>query len=282
MKILENKKIKVKPFKRNRPFFNEKHDGTIRYTGCTSGYTLPWQNSTRSFVQIFKDGEQEAFEKELDLEPGTLNLYKRKGSWWSKFTIELTKEEIELDLMNPIQALEYRVLLADKTSISKDKNTYNGTQDYYLEDDTIEIEENYKISETKEDAMDIFVKLRKSDKKMYNILRVLGKNPPKTMATNSKALKAELTSIMDQVEKVSGQPNITDLINVFNDELYEDKLFVHDAIEINEIEIIDGHYKLKDSGTPIGRSIQESSEYFHAAKNQDDKLLIQQRIELNK
>lgn len=282
MKILEEKKVKIKPFKRNRPFFNETHDGTIRYTGCTSGYTLPWQNSTRSFVQIFKDGEQEAFEKILDLEPGTLNLYKRKGSWWSKFTIELTKEDIELDLMNPIQALEYRVLLADKASISKDKNTYNGTQDYYIEDETVEVEENYKLSELKEEGMDAFIKIRKSDKLMFNMLRVLGKNPPKTMANNSKALKAELTSIIDQVEKVTGQPNLSDFINTFNDKLYEDKIFVLDAIEIGEIEVIEGSYKLKESGQPVGRSIKETAEYFNAAKNQDDKLLIQQRIELNK
>ena len=110
MDILENKKIKVKPFNKSRSEFMSE-DGQIRYSGCKSGYVLPWNMSIGSYVQIFEDGEQAEFEKVLGLDPGTLNLYKRKDSWWSKFRIELTKDELELDLSNPIQMLKYKVLL---------------------------------------------------------------------------------------------------------------------------------------------------------------------------
>lgn len=280
MEILENKTIKVKPIKKNRAFLKDGHDGEIRYTGCTSGYKLPWKNKINSFVKIFNKEEQEAYEQALGLNPGTLNLFTRKGSWFSSHNVELTKEETDLNLMNPIQSLEYRILKADP-SIANSKAEYNGTQDYYLEDSTVSQEEDYKLSETKEEAMEIFMKIRKSDKQMYDLLRVLGKGPSQSMKSNPKSLKAEIGKVIDQIEKVTGQPNINDLIKTYNDKLFQDRIFVHDAIELGEIETSEGVYKFKETGHPLGRSIEEVAEYFHSPKNQDDKLLIQQRLELN-
>lgn len=282
IKILEDKKVFVRAFDKTRAFYSDNHDGRIRFTGCSVGYKLPWETSARRFVNIFKDGEQEAFEKALDLEPGSLNLYKRKKSWFSEFNVELTKETTELDLSSPIQSLEYRVLLANKDHISPSKSDYNGTQDYYIEDESVSETESYKLAEKREDAMELFMKIRKSDKNMYDLLRVLGKNPPKSMATNTKALKAEIDSIINETKKLNGIPNIDDFLYTAKDALFKDKIFVKDAIDIGEIEVVDGAYKMKESGQPLGRSLNETAEYFNAAKNQDDKLLIQQRIELNK
>lgn len=282
MEILKNKKVIIKPFDKHRPFFPAGHDGRVRYTGCTSGYTLPWKNGNRSFVKIFEDGEQAAFEKALDLEPGTLNLFKRKGSWFSKFIISLTKEDKELDLNSPIQALEYRVLKANKDLVCLSKGEYNGTQEYYIEDEGVLDEDNYKVAQKSEKAMDLFIKLRKSDKQMYDLLRVLGKKPSKEILANTQALKSELNKIILQFEKVSGIPNIDDFINAASDELFQEKVFVLDGLEIGEIELVSGVYKIKEGGQPVGRSLQQVAEYFNVPKNQDNKLLIQQRIELNK
>lgn len=280
--VLQNKKIIVKPFDKNRAFFAPGHDGRIRYSGCSYGHTLPWKNSTRSYVKIFEDGEQAEFEKLLDLEDGTLNLYKRKGSWWSTFNVNLGKTDKTLDLSHPIQALEYRVLKACINEIASDKNKYNGTQDYYMEDESAVEETSYKLSQKNEEAMDLFIKLRKSDKKMYDLLRVLGKKPNKTMLSNTTALKAELDKIISQKEAIKGVLSIDDFIAGANDPLFQEKVFVLDAIEVGEIVLTGGVYKMKTSGQPLGRSLDEVSEYFNSPKNQDDKLLIQQRIELNK
>jgi hypothetical protein len=282
VKITENKRVLIKPFDKDRPFFPEHHDGRIRYTGCTYDLTLPWVYNSRRFVDIFEDGEQEAFEKILKLEEGALNLYNRKGSWWSTFNVTLTKENKELDLSNPLHALELKVIKANKLQVAENKSAYNGTQIYYIEDESVSEEENFSLSEKKVEAMEIFMKLRKSDKKMYDILRVLGKSPAASMESNKKALVAELTSIISQVEKVTGMPNIDDFIAANNDALFQDKVFVYDALAIGEVELIDGTYKMSGNGQPLGKSITEVAEYFHAPKHQDDKLLVQQRIELNK
>jgi hypothetical protein len=283
VKITENKKILVKPIDKDRAFFPKGHDGKVRYTGCNYDPTLPWITNERRYVDIFGGKEvQNAFEKALFLEPGTLNLYNRKGSWWSKFNVTLTKETKELDLNEPMHALEYRVLMANEDTIAKSMSDYNGIQLFFLEDESVSEEENFSLSEKKVEAMEIFMKLRKSDKKMYDILRVLGKSPAASMESNKKALIAELTSIISQVEKVTGMPNIDDFIAANNDALFQDKVFVYDALAIGEVELIDGTYKMSGNGQPLGKSITEVAEYFHAPKHQDDKLLVQQRIELNK
>lgn len=280
--ILKNVKVIVKPIDKHRAFFPEGHDGKIRYSGCTSTYTLPWKMSTRSFVRIFEDGEQDAFEKALDLEKGVLNLYKRKESWWSKFNISLDKDEKILDLSSPIEALEYRVLKANKGSIAVTKGDYNGTQDYYLIDEGVVEEDGFKLSEKREEAMEIFIKMRKSDSKMYDLLRVMGRKPNASMKSNTKFLKSELDKIIAQIEKVAGLSNIDDFLTSSKDKLFQEKVFVLDAVEIGEVEVAEGVYKMSGSGQPLGRSLKEVAEYFSAPKNQEDKLLIQQRVELNK
>ena len=282
MIITEDRIIVVEPIDKDRPFFKAGHDGRIRYTGCMTSYTLPWKNSTRSFVKIFEAGEQEAFEKALELEAGTLNLYKRKKSWWSKFNIALDKNEKTLDLNSPLQALEYRVLLANKDSFIKTRAEYSGIQDYILIDQKLAKEGDYKAAEKTEAAMDFFIKLRKSNKNMYDALRVMGLRPSKDMASNPQALKTELYKVIQQIEKIKGLPNIDDFLAVSEDKMYADKVFVLDAIDIGAVEMKGDSFRLSESGTPLGRGLQEVAEYFHAAKNQEDKLLIQRRIEMNK
>lgn len=282
IKVTSNRKVILKPFDKDRSFFGKEHDGRIRYSGCKSAYTLPWEFNSRRYVKIFEDGEQDAFEKALDLESGSLNLYKRKKSWWSEFFVHLDKNERTFDLNSPMESLEYRVLKANRDDIAESKSMYNGTQSYYIIDEGEVEQDNYKLAQKREEAMEAFMKLRKSNKKMYDILRVLGKKPNKEMSSNSTQLKAELDKVISQVEKLDGVPNIDDFLAVNKDALFQDKIFVLDAIDIGEIELKNGTYRMKETSQPLGRSLNEVAEYFYASKNQDDKLLVQQRIDLNK
>ena len=118
VKILINKKITIKPIHRERPFFNKDHDGRFMFTGCKERFTLPFVKSTNSFVNIFKPGEQEAFEKALNRKPGDLSLYDRKSVFWAKTWVELDKTELTLDLSIPTHAIQYKILLANKDIIA--------------------------------------------------------------------------------------------------------------------------------------------------------------------
>ena len=284
MNVLENKKILVKPVVTGRPFLKKGHDGEFMFTGCNKGYKLPYSMKTRSFVKIFETEEERVeFEKLLNKKEGELNIYDRKNKFWIDFTVELTKEQKTLDLSIPMHALEYKVLLANSDKIAKDEaSLIRGVHSYVLIDETVKQESDYKASEKNEEAMELFFKIRKSDRKMYDILRILGKNPGHNMKTNTKALKSEIDSIISQKIKIKGEPNIDDFINAANDPKFSTKVFVLDAIDLGEIVVKNGGYRILESDQLIGNSLEQAVDFFDNAKNQDQKLLIDQRLQLSK
>jgi hypothetical protein len=283
MSVLNSNKVIVRPVKSGRPFMKPGHDGEFMYTGCFKGYKLPYVLATRSFARIFDDAEQKEFEKLLNKKEGELSIYNWKSEFWNDFTVELGKEEKILDLNIPIHALEYRVLKANSDKIAVDEaNIRSGAHSYVLVDENAKQEADYKLSEKNEEAMELFMKLRKSDKKMYDLLRVLGKNPSHNMKSNTKALKAELDAVIAQKERINGQVGIDDFIEAAKDPKFSTKIFVLDAVELKEILTKNGGYRIAETKQLIGNSLEQAVDFFDDAKNQDQKLLIEQRLQLNK
>jgi hypothetical protein len=93
IKVLQNKKVILKPIEKERPFYKKGHDGEFMFSGCKERFTLPFSQSLNSFIQIFEKGEQEAFEELLQKKPGELNTYTRKNSFWNDFYVDLEKIE---------------------------------------------------------------------------------------------------------------------------------------------------------------------------------------------
>ncbi len=285
-KYLRNSKVKVKPIVRGRAFFPKGHDGEFLYTGCTNRFTLPFSVSKRSYVKIFDSHEeQEFFEDELNKDRGDLSLYDRNNDFWGKdFYVELDKGSYDIDLATPIGMLEYKVLLANKDKIAPswaEKDLNPGYKWAIISEDQ-ENDDAYKIAEKNEHAMELYFKIKSSNKKMYDVLRLLGKKPNRTALDNTRWLKSQISEAIEQKAKVSGIPNIDDFIEVVEDPLFSEKVFVHDALEIGEIVLEDGKYKITQTGNPIGRSIDQCVEYLSSPKNSEDKILIKQRLELNK
>jgi len=283
MSILKNNKVIIRPVVSGRPFMKKGHDGEFMFTGCNKGLKLPYSQKIRSFINIFKDKEQSEFEEKLNKQKGELNIYNWNSKFWTDFTVELTKEERILDLSIPMHALEYKVLQANKDKVAlSEADIIEGVHAFVLLDEAVQQESDYRTSEKNEEAMELFFKIRKSDKKMYDILRVLGKSPSHNMRSNTKALKSELDAVIAQKAKIVGQPNIDSFIEAATDVRLSTKIFVLDAIDLGEVIIKDGGYRISESKQLIGNSLEQAVDFFDNAKNQDQKLLIDQRLQLNK
>lgn len=285
MSITSNKTIEVRPIKRTRPFFKADHDGAFMFSGTYKEYTLPYINDTRSYANPFESPEeQEEFERVLQLTPGALSINNRNSDFWSTFKVQLSKEGKVLDLNYPMHVLEYRVLKANTKRICpnwEDRNR-NSAYEFALIDKDVEEVNDIRDAERNLRAMELFIKMRKSNKKMYDILRVLGKKLPKEASVNTSQLIKEIDQIIAEKSKVGGVLNIDDFIEAAEDPKLSLKVFVLDAIEIGEIEISKGVYKITSSQTAIGRNLSEAVDYFDSIKGREDKLLIEQRLELNK
>lgn len=285
MSITSNKTIEVRPIKRTRPFFKADHDGAFMFTGTYKEYTLPYINDTRSYANPFESPEeQEEFERVLQLAPGALSINNRNSEFWSTFKVQLSKEGKVLDLNYPMHVLEYRVLKANTKRICpnwEDRNR-NSAYEFALIDKDVEEVNDIRDAERNLRAMELFIKMRKSNKKMYDILRVLGKKLPKEASVNTSQLIKEIDQIIAEKSKVGGVLNIDDFIEAAEDPKLSLKVFVLDAIEIGEIEISKGIYKITSSQTAIGRNLSEAVDYFDSIKGREDKLLIEQRLEMAK
>lgn len=285
-KVLKNITIEVKPIIRQRSHFKKGHDGEFMFTGCNKTYMLPFVMSTRAYSKIFKDPEeQEAFETLMDLPKGTLGIYKRNSEYWIKYAIEISKEGKTLDLSIPSHALEHKVLLANKKRISPDWDSKNKPgYEFALVDETKLESDSLKLAEKSENAMELFMKIRKSGKKMFNVLRILGKNPSAESQSNLGWLKAELQKIIDQKEKIKGvnTPTIDDFIKVAEDSNFDMKALVYDAMSIKEIVLKGTNFRHAETDEFIGKSLSSAADWLSDIKNQEHKLLIEQRLKLNK
>jgi hypothetical protein len=285
MSITSNKTIEVRPIKRTRPFFKADHDGAFMFSGTYKEYTLPYINDTRSYANPFESPEEQGeFERVLQLAPGALSINNRNSDFWSTFKVQLSKEGKVLDLNYPMHVLEYRVLKANTKRICpnwEDRNR-NSAYEFALIDKDVEEINDIKDAERNLRAMELFIKMRKSNKKMYDILRVLGKKLPKEASVNTSQLIKEIDQIIAEKSKVGGVLNIDDFIEAAEDPKLSLKVFVLDAIEIGEIEISKGVYKITSSQTAIGRNLSEAVDYFDSIKGREDKLLIEQRLEMAK
>lgn len=280
--ILQNKKVIVRSFDKDRPFYPKGHDGRVRFTGCKVHYCLPYKMTSRSYANIFEDGEQSAFEALLGLEKNALNIRDFKSKWWTGFTVELTKEDKELDLSNPMHLLEYKVLMANSSKVAKSKDKYNGSQLFYIVDEELENQERYNISEKTKDAFEAFFKISKNNKKMYNVIRIMGIRLPKEASGNKQELETILMKAIEQKTPIKGTPDINDFLSAANDPLFEEKVFVIDAMEIGEVKRDGRIYKIEETGVPVGGSIEECALFFKDVKNQNEKLIIEERIKRNK
>lgn len=283
-KYLRDERVEVKPIVRQRSFFAKGHDGEFMFTGTTRGYMLPYENSTRSYVNIFEDkAEQEWFEDKIGLEKGALSIYDRKSEYWTTFIVEVSKEGKTLDLSIPSHMIEYKVLKANKKRIASSWEGRNASPgfEFALVSETQVTNENVKTSERDEHAWELFMKLKKSNKKMYDILRVMNVSPQKNAKDDASWLKSELNKIINQKQKAPGVLSIDDFIKAAEDKKLSTKLFVLDAMEINEVVQRADGFRLTSNDQLLGKNMAQVVDYFDSPAGQEDKLLIKQRLELN-
>lgn len=279
---LKNETIEVKPIVRDRPFFKKGHDGEFMYTGTNRTYQLPYSMNTRSYAKVFETAEeQEAFELLLDKPKGSLNIFSRENPFWLKYKVELTKDGKVLDLSMPGHALEYKVLKVNTKRIAENWHSRHrpGLEFALVSANQVQ-EDDAKKARISEKAMDLFTKIRKSNTKMYNVLRLLDKTPPKEAIDNTSFLKTELLKVIDQKEisRKGAIKNVLDFINVVEDSMFETKVLIYDAMDANEIVLRNGLFKLVATDAVMGNSIEQTAKWLDDLINQESKIILQQRL----
>jgi len=275
--VLENREIIVKPIIRDHPFFKKGHDGEHTYSRCWKSYGLPIRLSTRSYVNPFKNKEEQyAFEEIFNLPKNALTPNNMHSEFWKKFEVRMGKDDLPLNLSNPDHALIFRVLSVEPHFCPVDGDRENIEYLYELVDERYANEVAIDTHQKKVDAYAALAKVSKSEQKMIDLLRLLEVEIPKNASI--KLLASKLSGIIEQTERIRGVKNIDNFLDAVADPQAAIKLFVFDAIGAGEIKIDGGDYRLTENQELIGSSLQKAVDYFSNVKNQEKKLLIQERI----
>lgn len=271
-KVLINKIIEVRAI----PRVSSLLDKPIAFhKGAASKLDLPMDIQRNSRVEIFKEGEQEAFEKELSLPKGTLSTHNRENPYWNKFLLTISNEGLVLNLANPTDALKYRVLLANESLVAKSWNERNDDARYrfaLVEQGYEDVEINKKNELIKE-AYKLFGRIEDSADKMRDVLRVLGKKVTGD-GVSVDSLKAHINRIIDD-------PDMREkFVNVLKDKDFDTRILIDKALQAKALYRLGKNgYRLPKGEESIADDTKEMIDWLNDPKNSVKVETIKAQIE---
>jgi hypothetical protein len=275
MSSIRQKRIKVMPIVRQGGWLssiNAQHDGLFMYTGATKEYCLPYSLSKRAYENPFEtEEEREGIESELNLQPGALNIYKKTDNYWDDFRIKINKDGLVLNLQNPEDYLRFIMLKANKETIAP---TYAdrlelGTYQFALVDEDVADQERAKKAHTVKDAYKKLGQMEDSVETMANFLTVYGKKPGR--APKREFLISELDKLIEN--------DLTGFMEIATDPDFEMKLIIEKAVQVGALaRPTKTRYELP-GGDLIANSMTEAVAYMKDPLNQENYVLIKNRIE---
>lgn len=247
---LPDKKIRVVPNKKGTAFIPDtSHPASFLMDGCKNVYVVP-QLRNGQLQNPLTDEEKEYFETSaisgLSFEPGELSIYKKKDNFWNNFTVELNKSSKVLDLSNPYEYFEYKVLLLNSEFVAPDYDSRNDkrTYKYYLVDDLDEAKSKSREFGKEAAAWRQFDELSKDRAKMRSVLRLMGNST--TGDDSDDFLAKEIGNI------IKSPGGIDRFLSIVEDGDIDLKVFIHQALEVRALTYKKGNYYLNGKTTPIG------------------------------
>lgn len=272
---LPNKKVKVVPIRRKGGWLNDlhpDHEANFLVANAKIKYAAPTIGSGRVANPL--DPEERAYlERVLDED---LNPLKRDNNFWtSRFAI-LDRGVRVLDLSNPLDYVDYKILLMQKDFIapSGDDKLKKATYKYYIDDLEYEDRSKYKAATAKKEAYKFFGKLEEKGKPaIVDFLNVYYQNKPGKKADSTMSLEKLVATVDGLIE------NETDkFLEVAADPEYDNKLFITKALRIRAILVESGKYHLP-TGELIANSINDLILWLKDGNNNEEYLQIKARIE---
>lgn len=274
--VLEKKLVKVQPINRSNGYFEENQDGGSIFTNAKFTFNLPILSSTKQFVKILDETEQEFFAKKLNLKLEDLDFYNRESKFWTNLRVELDKEGLLLDLSDPIDNLKWRILKVFPSIAPSWKERFeDGRYRFALVEEGYEASEINKKADKTKRAWKAFGKIEDSMDKMIDVLEIYGKNVSKT--SSKDWLQAEITKLIEDAKPKAGAilAPIDEFLAIVEDPNYETRLFITKAVRAGALRKIGKHaYKLPGTGEKDQNTADNLDEMIEFLKNPENNAIV--------
>tara|TARA_R110002153_G_scaffold32343_6_gene97913 strand:+ start:5489 stop:6418 length:930 start_codon:yes stop_codon:yes gene_type:complete len=296
---LKDKIIDVKPVEAGQKWkgivsnYREKENDPFLFKKVVKSFELPLNSASKGGgVAIIMDSvtksvcpdvmndagkpeeltEQEYFEKIIGK---SLNPYLPKDTnFWrmdSRARVQIRDARLRLDLKSPMDMLKFKILSANNSKFAASPQAYRtirrASYEYVFTNVDEMRDETLERLELEAKAYSLFDSVCKSESDMRDFLRVAGKSP--SDVSNIKQLKASVGKLMEDDREI--------FVEILDDPLYEDKLFIADGRRAGNIDLNRNIYTL-DSGVEIG-TLSDTIHWFNKEENQETRLRVQAMID---
>lgn len=279
---LRNERLIVRhiPRQSGMQISNPKH---IAYGGmlenATKTFCVPMLESG-NLVNVLTNSEKEFLEDIMGLEYNTLSIYKKEDNYWFNRKVVLRKQDNYLDLSDPEQYIDYKILLANKNYIAKSlqelEDCPKATYQFVI---ISEGEEAKKASTTMSVTMQCYKEYGKIEDDIDTLRAIVETIDGRPLSSTTKAdfIKSKINDLIQANSKL--------FLKVITDPLLSTKVLIKKSIEAglianrgNMLYLIDGN-----SRTPLCEDGEEptlniAAKYLSNPKRQQIKFALEGKL----
>jgi len=209
--------------------------------------------------------DEDRLEKQMRLEPGTLNRF---SDYWKEYVVFLTDKGLDLNLENPKDFIDYKLLIAcEKVAPSvKDQIKFPKAK-FVIFDKEEQAKKENEFTKIKKKAFAEFNTLSISD--MKKILKLFG------LSADDSTDEIVENTLSDIVET---RPS--EFLKVANIEDFSTRLLIEDLLRSNIIRKVGARYEYGQD--VLGHSLDKTIEYFKDPLNQELVLTLKENLDTRK
>lgn len=293
---LPKTKVHVKPILRSGRWLPDGHSGSFMYDHTAIGIKVPLNKNTGRLTDPLTKEEREYFETMagLDLEAGDLNPHKKKDNFWHNFDVNIRKSDdvvtdktilMTLDLSDPIQYLQYKVLLANSNPSGGvvapewSERLKSGTYRIALQHEGQQHTDKVKKADKMKKAYKYFSKIDSSSEAMFDFLTVYFLENAKSKRPSEDSDKdfyySEIQDLIDT--------DLEGVCEIIDDaKNYDYKLLVHRGLKVGALKMVGGTNIETVDGLPVGKSLYQAIQWLKDDAHQDEYLRLKNQIDLAK
>lgn len=245
--------------------------------GAKISFCVPTLRNSKTLVDPLTKSEKDFLEDYMGLEPNALSVHKkREENFWTNRIVTVGKEGITLDLSDPMQYINYKILLANKDMIAPSMEA--------LRDEPLETYKFVLVSESEvfsETANKVNIKSRcwKEYGKVENDFDVL-RTIVETMEAKPVSSNSKIEFLQEQaVGLIESEPRR--FFAVITDDKLRIKVLIRKAVEAGVIDRRGDYYYFQ--GNPLcGRNeeptLTVAANYLSNSRNQELKFNIEDKL----
>jgi|GEM_PF-2372100 len=265
-KDVDNEPFILKRAKRSfqLPFFRQGGLSKI-FDNFEQFYTVQFPNE--------KLTQQGFFEKIMGCDMGTMTVPNEisgiKNFWKTdaRGRVTVTREGLRLDLSDPLHMVHYMILKKQAAIASSWETRFDGNFDFAIVDENKVLSQRLEDSKSKAKAYALLAELMGSDSKMVNFIKSMGNNIPARY--NTDYLKDKVMATLER--------DHNKFLEIVEDELFDDKVFIYDALRVEAIKKVAGNIYALDNGKEVGE-LRDMAYFLRDPENQELKMQIENRI----